>query len=134
MGIVDFIFIALLLLIPVLLSAATFREWMQNTRLANIWVLLMYGIVIIWWILSFIIFYPDPHQTTTCGAGLIICIIARVIHQRVNKSDTDLEHNQGNEERGQTKHMITVGCAILFILGLLCVALIIISKFLPAQH
>jgi ABC-type Fe3+ transport system permease subunit len=105
---------------------------MQNARLATIRVLLIYGIVIIWWIFSFIIFYPDPDQTTTCGVGLIICIIARVIHQRVNKATTDLEKNQGNEDREQIKHLITVGCAILFILGLLCVALIIISKFLPS--
>jgi L-lactate permease len=138
MGIIEIIYICLLLLIPILLMAATLREFLKNSQLANIWVLVIYGIVLIWWGFSFFLAYPNPNQSTICGAGLIVCVVARVLHQRINRTGGnsaiiagDLEISRSDENRGQIKHLISLGCAILFLLGLLCAALVVISKFLP---
>ena len=138
MGQFDLIYMCLLLLIPILLMAATLREFLKNSQLANIWVLVIYGIVLIWWCFSFFLAYPNPNQTTICATGLIVCVIARILHQRINKTGGhyaviagDSEISRNNENREQIKHLLSLGCAILFILGLLCGALVVISKFLP---
>jgi|WetSurMetagenome_2_1015567.scaffolds.fasta_scaffold520767_2 hypothetical protein len=138
MGKIEIIYMCLLMLIPLLLMAATLREFLKNSQLANIWVLVIYGIVLIWWSFSFFVAYPNPNQSTICGTGLIVCVVARVLHQRINKPGgnsailaDDSEFSRSDENREQVKHLLSVGCAILFILGLLCGALVVISKFLP---
>jgi hypothetical protein len=141
MSIWDFIIAALGIVIPLILLVITVRDWISNKQIANIWIVLIYGLVISWWLVSFYILYPDPNQNITCGAGLVVCLIARIFQQRINKTKT-FTHEwgekdttfQNNYDREQVKHLFFVAIAVIFILVMLIIVFIFGIFILPSLN
>jgi hypothetical protein len=128
----DFAYSCLLLLIPILLAIMTFRELEKNNRLGNLLVLFLFGVVIVWWGISFFFLVSAENHTMTCWAGIIICAIARLLHGIINREKYATGMQETNEDAESIKRLISILMALFSMAIILCIAIMIISRFLPS--
>ena len=138
----DMVFTILLLIVPLAFIAITIRDWPKTSTLSGVIGLLGYSVVLIWWGISFFILWTGSDFPAVCGSGFVILAVTRLVQlaiDRAARNGAGADSFAGSPEAllaawdsEQTKRLILTSFAVGFILCLLCLAVAVISQFLPS--